>query len=319
MARRQNKLTENDLSGISGFLSFEEAVDLLLQNCKIKNLREHTIKFYKNELSRSKKLFDLQSINTRIDKITEKNIRTNIIDYMRLIEGRTVVSVNSRLRALRRLFNFLHENGYIVINPMYSITPLKTDKRDQPNLNTEQIHALLMQPDQSTFTGFRDFTLMLLFLETGIRINELIHIKVNDILWEEHLLRVSHAKNRTERFVPFQEKMKKRLLDYIKLRGDVKTDALFVTIDGKPLSTRRIQEWISEYADKAGIHDVKVSPHCFRYTFVKYAVKGGANIFVIQEILGHKTLDMVRHYYNVYGRDKIDEHKKFSIADRVLK
>ncbi|ARK31863.1 tyrosine-type recombinase/integrase [Halalkalibacter krulwichiae] len=318
MVRRKNKLTEEQLKsmGIETVNTFDGAIEILLKHCKIKNLRSHTVKFYRNELNAAKKILEKQKVDTSINKITDKIIRRNIIDYMSG-EGKTITAINSRLRALKRLFNFLYSEDYLFSNPMSSIVLLKTEKRIQPTLTMSEIKNLLEQPDQSSFVGIRNFCILLLFLETGIRCFELANLKVKDVIFEENLILVSHTKNRKQRFVPFQEKMKRKLQDYIKLRGDIDEEALFVTVDNTALSKRKITEWITTYAKDANIEG-PCSAHVLRYTFVKFAIKAEANLFVLQEIVGHSTLNQLRYYYSVYGNDITTEHKKFSIADKLL-
>ncbi|CAM5432773.1 Tyrosine recombinase XerC [Streptomyces afghaniensis] len=319
MKRRKNKITKEQFNelGIISTDTIDDALELVIKDCKIKNLRQNTIKFYENEIKATKNMLLEQKKSIRLHDISEKVIRINIIEYMNDNE-RKINAINARLRALRRVFNLLEQDGLIFDNPMENIKLVKTDKRIQPTLTLSQIKDLLSQPDQTTYTGYRNFCIILLFLETGIRLNELINLKMEDIMWEDNLIKVSHPKNRIQRVVPIQKMMKQRLKGYIKLRGHQESDILFLNIDNKPLSNRKIQEWIADYARNAKITNIKCSPHIFRYTFVKFAVKSEVNLFVLQEILGHKSLEMVRHYYTVFGNDIVKEHKKFSIAQKIF-
>ncbi len=104
--------------------------------------------------------------------------------------------------------------------------------------------------------------------------------------------------------------MNKQLKTYLKVRGeDLLTDALFITLDDTPLTTRQIQERIKYYGDKAGIKNVRCSPHTFRHTFAKLAIKNGADIFTLQEILGHESVQMVKKYVTMFSKDVKEGHR----------
>lgn len=112
--------------------------------------------------------------------------------------------------------------------------------------------------------------------------------------------------------------MKKQLKKYISIRGVVESDTLFVTIDGTPLLRRSVQQRIDIYEVKAKIKDVRCSPHTFRHTFAKLSVQQGANIFELQTILGHTSMEIVKTYVNLFGNDVRERHKDFSPL-KVLK
>jgi integrase/recombinase XerD len=158
----------------------------------------------------------------------------------------------------------------------------------------------------------------MVFLETGIRVNELVGLSLADIQWEDSLLRIRNAKTYRERLVPIQSEMKKQLKKYISIRGVVESDALFVTIDETPLLRRSVQQRIDIYGVKAKIKDVRCSPHTFRHTFAKLSVQQGANIFELQTILGHTSMEIVKTYVNLFGNDVRERHKDFSPL-KVLK
>lgn len=106
--------------------------------------------------------------------------------------------------------------------------------------------------------------------------------------------------------------MKQQLKKYIAIRGYVESDALFVTIDNTPLSKRALQNRIEKYGKEAQLKGVRCSCHTFRHTFAKLSVQQGANIFEIQTILGHTSMEIVKTYVNLFGTDVRDRHKEFS-------
>lgn len=320
MARRKNVLSDAELSIIrkskkSYVETFKEAVDLFVRDCDLRNLRPYTIKYYCNEINAFLNLLSEQGIDTNLLKpynVTKEHIEENVILYMRNYKGLKIVSINTRLRALRALFNFLHKHKHISKNPMENTKLLKDRKRIIPTFTKEQLNKLLRQPDLKTFVGVRDYTIMLLFLETGIRVNELVGLSLADIRWEDNLIVIRNAKSYRERLVPIQKEMKHQLKKYIAIRGYVETDSLFVTIDETPLTRRAIQQRIERYGVSAKIKGVRCSCHTFRHTFAKLSVQQGANIFELQTILGHTSMEVVKTYVNLFGTDVRDSHQKFS-------
>ncbi|MGE6630737.1 tyrosine-type recombinase/integrase [Bacillus sp. NPDC077027] len=320
MTRRNNALTEAELTIIrkgkkSYVEGFKDAFELFEKDCDLRNLRPFTIKYYRNEISAFLTHLSEQGIDTSILKptnVTDEHIKENVILYMRNYKGARIVSINTRLRALRAFFNFLHREKHIPKNPMANIKMLKDRKRVIPTFTKEQLNKMFRQPDLKTFIGVRDYTIMMMFLETGIRVNELTGLTLADIRWEDNLVCIRNAKSYRERLVPIQKEMKIQLKKYVAIRGYVESDALFVSIDGTYLTRRGIQNRIEKYGVLAGIKGVRCSCHTFRHTFAKLSVQQGANIFELQAILGHTSMEIVKTYVNLFGTDVRESHKKFS-------
>lgn len=318
MVRRNNKIRRVEAleykkveTGVGADL--EEALDVYLHDCKIRNLSEYTLKYYKKEILTVKKILDEQDIDFVPIRITTQIVKENIILYMLEAKKLKDVSVNTRLRALRAFFNFLYKESYIYTNPFDDVKLIKQKRSVVPTFTIEQLQALLRQPDLSTFTGVRDYTMILLFVETGMRVKELEGLAVSDVKWEDSMILIRDGKGYKERLVPIQAKMKKQLQSYLKVRGSVTDeDALFITLDYGPLSKRQIQSRISFYGKQADIKGVRCSPHTLRHTFAKLSVKGGAGIFQLQQILGHTSMEMVRRYVNLFSDDVKEQHRKFS-------
>ncbi|OIK10166.1 hypothetical protein BIV60_22260 [Bacillus sp. MUM 116] len=171
-------------------------------------------------------------------EITQEHIRENVIAYMRQQKGLRIVTINTRLRALRAFFNYLHKTKHIPHNPFEGITLLKDRKTVIATFTSEQLNKLFKQPDLRTFTGVRDYTILMLLLETGVRANELVGITLEDILWEDDLIVIRQAKSYRQRQVPITKPMRQQLKKYLAIRGSIETNALFVTVDNNPLSKR---------------------------------------------------------------------------------
>ncbi|HDR8018737.1 TPA: tyrosine-type recombinase/integrase [Bacillus cereus] len=317
MKRRNNDLNVKELAVIHDsvqldVLDYKTALHLFLNDCELRNLRDHTIRYYRSELTTFYKLLMDQSVSTNPTEITSEVIKKNVIFHMKEVLQRKPVTINTRLRAIRAFFNFLHTERYIKSNPMKDVKFLRVRRQAIPTFSKEQIKVLLKQPDLTTFIGFRDYTVMLLLLETGVRANELVGIAITDIKWEDSFVHIRNTKGYKERLVPIQSYMKEVLRKYVTVRGSMETDALFTSIDNRPMTKRQLQNRISKYGEMANIKDIRCSPHTFRHTFAKLSVQNGAGIFELQQILGHTTMDMVRTYVNLFSNDVKEKHKEFS-------
>lgn len=319
MARRSNKLITDQATDKPEIelTDFETAFNSFIRECKLKNLSKHTVKYYRDELLAFRTMLERQGISTKPGDITLKIIKENVIVYMMETLNRKETSINTRLRAIRAFFNFLEKDRQIYENPVRELSLLKQKKEVVETFSRDQLKDLLRQPDLGTFTGFRDYTIMLLLIETGVRVRELTDICVKDIRWEDSQIRID-GKGYKERLVPIQATMKRQLRKYVQIRGDVPNEALFVTIDNTPLTIRQVQNRLRKYGRKANIKNVRCSPHTFRHTFAKMSVQNGADVFALQAVLGHTSLDMVRNYVNLFSSDVMDAHKKFSPVEKLF-
>jgi len=322
LARRSNKIIvenveETDKQPEVLTEDFETSLHMFLRDCKIRNLSEHTLKYYKNELIAFRSILEAQDLSTAPDKITLKILKENVILYMMETLERKETSINTRLRAIRAFFNFLEKERMIAENPASELSLIKQKKEVIETFNREQLRAILRQPDLETFTGLRDYTLMLFLVETGVRVRELTEISVKDIRWEDSQVLIN-GKGYKDRLVPIQATTKRQLRKYIAVRGEVANDALFVTIDNTPLTIRQVQERIKIYGRKANIKGVRCSPHTFRHTFAKMSVQNGADVFALQAVLGHTSLEMVRNYVNLFSSDVFESHKRFSPVEKLF-
>ena len=321
MARRSNKLSSTTdirekLKSTQVCDDFDVSLSDFLRDARIRNLSEHTLKYYRNELTAFRGILESQNVSTRPDRVTTEIIRTNLILHM-MDAGAKETSINTRLRAVRSFFNYLTKEGMLEENPADDLKLIKAKKEIIETFSREQVRDLLRQPDQSTFTGYRDYTILLLLLETGVRVRELIEITMADIRWEDGQIRIN-GKGYKERLVPIQMTMRKQLRKYIAIRGTASNDSLFVTIDNTPITVRQVQNRITKYGRMANIKNVRCSPHTFRHTFAKMSVQNGADVFSLQKILGHTSLEMVRNYVNLFSSDVMDAHKRFSPIEKLL-
>ncbi|QNK54537.1 tyrosine-type recombinase/integrase [Paenibacillus sp. PAMC21692] len=225
--------------------------------------------------------------------------------------GAKDATVDKYIRGWKAYFNFMATEGYIVDNPFDNVVKVKSEKRIIETFSKPQLKALFGAPDKSKFTGYRDYVLMLVLFETGIRISEAEGITISNLNWRERRIKV-YGKGRKERYVPFQKTLDGHLRQYVEIRGLLDHDFLFVNIDNTPMKVRTMQENIQEYGVRAGINGVRVSPHTFRHTMAKTYVMNGGDPLSLQLILGHTSLDMVRNYVTLFSNDIAEKHARHS-------
>lgn len=318
MKRRSYLLKRNEKETIQPNipLSFDEAVRLFLLDLRAKNLSVRTLEFHETNLySLQKALMDKQ---TQIDlySITYNDIKHHFIGGMleQKLAGNTI---NGRIKSCKAFFAFLYRENLIQNNLAEHFALVKSEKKMISTFSKHQIINLLEQPDRNTFVGLRDYTMMLILLETGLRLNELLNLRIEDIRWADNEIYVYQGKSNKTRRVPFQKTCANAIRQYLKERGDVGTDVLFVTVNHTPVHPRTFQDHLTNYGISAGLRGVRVSPHTFRHTMAKFYILNGGDAFTLQQILGHSTLDMVRHYVQLFRSDIQEQHRKFSPVENM--
>ena len=160
--------------------------------------------------------------------------------------------------------------------------------------------------------GYRDYTIIITLYGTGLRIQELLDLRMNDVNLESGQIKVM-GKGARERYVYMSPTVYKVIFKYLnRWRPKVNSDYLFVHDNDQPLSRYYVAHRMQRYGRKAGITGVRCSPHTLRYSFAVNYLRNGGDTFTLQRILGHSTLDMTRHYAEVANSDVERRMKAFS-------
>lgn len=297
--------------------SYGELVDQFLADRAAKNLSSHSVKYYRTKLWLWHDRLQALGLSTDVRNLSEDTIKRYLADHTQ-VRGLKYSSALIVLRAVKAFANWLQSSGVIESHGFQTFTLGQATPSPPETFSEGDILRLLSQPDIKRFTGLRDYVIMLTFLETGIRLRELADLSVLDVDFDDRVLKV-FGKNQSFRYVPFQPIFGKVLRQYLKVRGNSPTKALFISQDDESLSSRRIQELLRDYGKQANITNVRVSPHTFRHTFAKMYIQNGGDPFSLQTILGHSTMDMVRRYVNMYGKEIDEAHRKFSPLSRILR
>ena len=211
-------------------------------------------------------------------------------------------SSNRRLAALRRFYQMALRQNRIAVDPCLRIKAAKQPPRFPKTLSEAQVEALLAAPDIDTPLGLRDRTMLELMYASGLRVSELVNLKTLELGMNEGVLRITGKGNKT-RLVPFGEEARAWIDNYLRnaraqiLNGQV-DDALFVTSRGKPMTRQMFWVLIKKHALQAGIN-VPLSPHTLRHAFATHLLNHGADLRVVQLLLGHADITTTQIYTHV--------------------
>ena len=216
----------------------------------------------------------------------------------------TIVSQIHVLNSLQVFYRYLVKTGKVLSNPAEVIhLPKGPRKLPAVILSPNEMKRLLAQPDTSTVLGFRDRTMYEVLYSTGLRIGELVSLRVQDISFSDEMLFVHAGKGGKDRVVPLGKTACRFLAEYIKnirpmFRQTSATDFLFFNKEGRPHKKYGIWIKLKVYALRAGIKK-RITVHTFRHTLATEMLKGGADLRQIQELLGHGTLRTTQLYTHI--------------------
>jgi len=287
----------------------QEVFDKYIDYLKVgKNASLYTIRTYQsaligNSIRGSQKGFFpflLMKKVDSLDKVTKHTIREYI---MWLVDQKVAKSsITCKLSAVRSFYNYLQKEELLKENPLDKISSPKQDKKLPSYLTGDEINRFLAAPDVSTPVGLRDKAILELLYASGLRVSELVHLTRSQIDMDTREIRII-GKGSKERLVLMGKPAREAITVYLQegrhqLLGKKKTDAVFINRYGKPLIERRIQKIVKQYARQGGIKK-RVHPHTIRHTFATHLLDGGADLRVVQELLGHASLTTTQIYTHV--------------------
>lgn len=239
--------------------------------------------------------------------ITSFQIRAVTVDYFLAKlrdENRKTSSVSRIISALRKFYQWLIKEEIVEIDPMQEIDSPKHERHLPLVLSMNEIERLLEQPDVNTPLGLRDRALLELLYATGMRVSESVNLNLSSLHLDIKLIKVL-GKGNKERLVPVGEValfwLKKYLTDEredLVLKTGSAADEVFLNLRGKKLTRQGVWKKIKSYVLQAGITK-DVTPHTLRHTFATHLLENGADLRVVQELLGHSDISTTQIYTHV--------------------
>lgn len=248
------------------------------------------------------------------EPLTANNIRLYLLSLQsRNLSPDTLLTYYQRLKAF---LNWLVNEEHIEKNPMRNIKPPRLPKRIVRPFSEEDIRNLLLLCSGNRFLDLRNRAIILLFLDTGLRLSELAGIQLVDIDFDRETIPVM-GKGAKERVVRIGKTTQKALIRYILKRND-EHECFWVTEERHPMTKSGIQIAVKRLCKRANITGCKLGPHTFRHTAAINYLRNGGGEFTLQIMLGHSTLAMTRKYASSFStEDMIRVHRVASPVDNM--
>ena len=278
-----------------------------------RKLSNNTIKSYLNDLKDFDMYFNGDLLNLSYD---------NIKKYINTLQDKTSTTISHYLTVINSFYEFLISEELIISNPCENIATPKVNKK-LPNYLTEEEVSKLLDVDLITPYDFRNKAMLELLYATGLRITELCNLKLSDVDVNNCFIRV-FGKGKKERIVPVTDLALKHLITYVEdyrnlILKDKDSEYLFISNSLRNISRQGFFKIIKKECKRVGI-EKNVSPHILRHSFATHLLKHGADLRIIQELLGHEDITTTQVYahlvneklksdYEYHPRNKIYEEK----------
>ncbi len=291
---------------------FDDEIKDYLRFCEVeRGLSSNTIAAYEQDLTEFWQF-------VKEEKITPWPRRASEIDAFlaqQKDQNKANSSISRMISSLRKFYQWLARNDLQKLNPMIEIDAPKKERRLPLALSVEEVNKLLAQPDTKRKLGLRDRALLETLYATGLRVSELINLKMEDIHADLKLIKVL-GKGAKERLVPISDLALGWLKKYVEqvrtsllLKRGAASDYLFLNSRGHKLTRQAVWQMIKRYCRMAGIKK-DVTPHTLRHTFATHLLENGADLRVVQEILGHADISTTQIYTNLSQKHILAVYRK---------
>ena len=256
------------------------------------NYSENTINTYINHID--KYLLYIKKNNINYLKITKEDI----IKYLKYLDSQNLnnKTIGNILSSLRNYYDYLLDNNIIEVNIFKTISNPKIDKKLPNFLSYEEMRKILDNINTNDILGKRNKLIIELFYATGIRVSELINIKISDINMHNKSIKI-FGKGRKERIVYYGDYADIALNEYLNERNS-NNEYLILNKDGNKITSRGIEKIINKVVTESAVNN-NVTPHTFRHTFATHLLNNGADIKSVQELLGHNSLNTTEVYTHI--------------------
>ena len=274
---------------------------------KEKNFSNNTVVAYRNDLE-TFKLFCLDHYEiSNIAVVTYPIMRDWIINLSE--KNLSPLTINRKISSLSKYYDFLLKIQVNKVSPLKNHKRLKVQKKLIIPFSEDEVFKII-DVFSKDFEGKRNLLIVDTLYSTGIRRDELINIKLNDVFLSENLIKVLGKRNK-ERLVPVLASLNKRIKDYLDFRNEIHSNSssLFITKKGKSIGPSLVYRVVKKYFSKVSTK-VKTSPHVLRHSFATHMLNNGADINSIKEIMGHSSLASTQIYTKIKLPKIINDYKK---------
>ncbi len=274
-----------------------------------RNASAHTVSGYRRDLSQFADYLATREIPLRrLDNVHIRGFLAQLHEK-RLRKS----SLARKLAAVRSFLQFCVKKGWLAENPAKVVATPKQETHVPLFLSEQEMAGFLEVPSSQRPLDLRDKAVLELLYATGIRVSELVGIDIEDVSFRERLIRV-RGKGKKERLVPFGRIAGRTLDSYLAARALLLKDrigerAMFLNYQGRRITTRSVERIVDKYIRQTALKR-KISPHSLRHSFASHLLSRGADLRVIQELLGHESLATTQKYTHLNLGQLMDVYKK---------
>jgi tyrosine recombinase XerD subunit len=276
-----------------------------------KGLSKNTLESYSRDL---RKFINYLEKNNYADvsRVTNLEIMSFLVEIKS--QGLSSKSTGRNLSAVRMFFKFLAQEGYLDVDPSINIESPKIRPNLPSVLSIVEVDSLLSQPDVKTMRGLRDRAMLELLYATGVRVSELVNLKLTSINFDVGYI-IAFGKGSKERIIPLGDTAKHYVKEYLvtarpKHVTGMISPFLFLNPSGKKFSREGFWKMLKRYALKAGINK-KISPHTLRHSFATHLLERGADLRSVQIMLGHVDIATTQIYTHITQERLKKIHKQY--------
>lgn len=289
-----------------------EQINKFIDYLQAKDATQNTKVSYKRDLVKLSEYLKENEVTDLAD--VTKEVLESYIEYMEE-QDKASSTISRTIASMKNFFHFAERQGWVKISPAELLKAPKLDKKLPNILTVEQMDCLLSQPEGKTLKDLRDKAMLELLYATGMRVSELISLKVDDVDMEQECISC-HSRDKV-RAVPFGSQAKKALEVYMaEARNEIVTSSgvpyLFTNCNGEQMSRQGFWKLIKYYGKKAGIQD-EITPHTFRHSFAAHLLENGADLKDVQDMLGHADISTTQLYLTMKKanvRDSYSAHPR---------
>ena len=278
-----------------------------------KNLSPKSIEAYKRDLTRYIDFLEEEKDINNLEEISPKHIR----GFIRVLNDAHLApaSITRSFSSIRSYHSFLSGENLVQQNPSQLLDAPKPSRKLPVVLAVEEVNRILGVIDTAKPLGRRDLAILEVLYSAGVRVSELCDLRMIDLVLDSDMIRVT-GKGNKERFVPIGLRAQECINNYLKFdrptlsKKDKNLGKIFLSRNGRPLTRMTVNIILKKWAQVSGLKK-KVSPHTFRHSFATHLLEGGADLRVVQEMLGHVDISTTQIYYDMDREHLKEVHRSF--------
>ena len=278
-----------------------------------KNLSPNSIEAYKRDLTRYIDFLEEEKDINNLEEISPKHIR----GFIRVLNDAHLApaSITRSFSSIRSYHSFLSGENLVQQNPSQLLDAPKPSRKLPVVLAVEEVNKILGVIDTAKPLGRRDLAILEVLYSAGVRVSELCDLRMIDLVLDSDMIRVT-GKGKKERFAPIGPRAQECINNYLKFdrptlsKKDKNLGKIFLSRNGRPLTRMTVNIILKKWAQVSGLKK-KVSPHTFRHSFATHLLEGGADLRVVQEMLGHVDISTTQIYYDMDREHLKEVHRSF--------